>query len=78
MTNLKLPVFTPAAEKLWAKLSIEDKKLILESVFCGKCKGSTTMFNASGTVERGSLILNGQCAVCMSKVARFVEPDAFV
>lgn len=78
MTNLKLPVFTSSAAKLWAKLSLEDKKLILENVFCGVCKGTTTMFNASGKTERGSLILSGQCAVCMGKVGRFIEPDAFV
>lgn len=52
MINLKLPVFTPSAAKLWAKLSTEDKKGILENVFCGMCRDTTTMFNASGKAEK--------------------------
>ena len=79
MSTLKLPVFTPTAAKLWAKLSIEDKKDILENVFCGQCKGTTTMFNASGKAERGALVLNGLCAVavCLGQVGRFVEAGWF-
>ena len=34
MTHLKLPVFTSIAAKLWAKVSAEDKKAILENVYC--------------------------------------------
>ncbi len=78
MTPLRLPVFTPSAAKLWAKLSVEDKTAILENVFCIQCKAETTMFNASGKAEKGNLILNGQCAVCQSSVGRFVEADWFV
>ena len=78
MNTLRLPVFTPSAAKLWAKLSTEDKKDILENVFCGMCRDTTTMFNASGKTEKGCLVLNGQCVVCLSPVGRFVEADWFV
>lgn len=46
MTHLELPVFTSTAAKLWAKVSAENKKATLENVYCGQCKGTTTMFNA--------------------------------
>ena len=78
MNILKLPVLAPNAAKLWENLSHEDKKDILENVFCGACRDTTTMFNASGKAEKGCLALNGQCAVCLSPVGRFVEVDWFV
>ncbi|GHA63869.1 hypothetical protein GCM10009007_00200 [Formosimonas limnophila] len=75
--TLKLPKFAPQAAQLWSLLSIDDKRNILENVYCSHCKNVTTMFNASGKAEKGSLILNGQCAVCMNPVGRYIEADAF-
>lgn len=77
MSNLKLPVFTTQATKLWDKLSVDDKTTLLGNVYCSQCKGETTMFSASGKAEKGCLVLQGRCAVCMSPVGRFVEADWF-
>ena len=52
MNILKLPVLAPNAAKLWENLSHEDNKDILENVFCGVCRDTTTMFNASGKAEK--------------------------
>jgi hypothetical protein len=78
MTIIQMPKFTPTASKLWAKLSSEQKRMILSNVYCGGCKAETMIINAHGKAERGSLILNGDCVKCGCAVGRFVEDDWFV
>jgi hypothetical protein len=74
MSQPKSPQFTPQAAKAWALYSDEDKQAVLESAFCLQCKGATTMFNLSGKVVQGDLVLSGLCAVCLRPVARLVDP----
>ena len=64
MTHLELPVFTSTAAKLWAKVSAEDKKASLENVYCGQCKGTTTMFNAVARLSVARRVFEAGGAVC--------------
>ncbi len=73
MTVESIPNFTAPAAKLWATLPIATKKLLLANVYCGRCRGSTTITNFSGVVRSGDLLLVGKCAECHDDVARVIE-----
>lgn len=73
MTVESIPNFTTPAAKLWATLPLATKKLLLANVYCGQCRGSTTITNFSGVVRSGDLMLGGKCAECHGDVARVVE-----
>lgn len=73
MTVESIPNFTTPAAKLWATLPLATKKLLLANVYCGQCRGSTTITNFSGVVRCGDLMLVGKCAECHGDVARVVE-----
>jgi len=50
---------------------------ILGNVYCAHCHGPVSIVNVSGTLKRGDLVLEGNCAKCGREVARLVEgPDA--
>ena len=65
--------FTKQAQKLWANIPSDVRLAILNSVKCGKCRGTVTMLNITGRVEKGDLILNGQCDRCGENVGRLIE-----
>ncbi len=67
------PTFTAPAREFWSAIPEEARKRIIANVWCGKCGGSTTITNFSGTIRRGDLLLVGKCAVCHKDVARLVE-----
>lgn len=48
MTVEFIPNFTAPAAKLWATLPLATKKLLLANVYCGQCRGSTTITNFQG------------------------------
>jgi hypothetical protein len=75
MTVDSIPYFTVPATKLWATLPLATKKLLLANVYCGKCRGSTTITNFSGVVRSGDLLLVGECAECHDDVARVIEME---
>lgn len=77
MSVIQFPKFNPAAAKLWAKLSADDKMALLANVWCMQCRDETTITNFNGKAERGSLILNGQCIKCGSPVGRLIEKEWF-
>ncbi|NTV12346.1 MAG: hypothetical protein HGA96_00185 [Desulfobulbaceae bacterium] len=53
--------FTPPAQKLWAAIPSEYRMKILNSVWCGHCRETTSMLNITGNVKGGDL-------VCMANV----------
>jgi uncharacterized CHY-type Zn-finger protein len=68
-----IPKFTSPAAKLWAAISVDDKKKLLSNVWCGKCRHEVTINNFTGAVKSGDLLLVGSCSECHGDVARLVE-----
>ena len=52
MSVIQFPKFNPAAAKLWAKLSADDKMALLANVWCMQCRDETTITNFNGKAER--------------------------
>lgn len=65
--------FTIEAELLWGRIPPADRERILENVFCGACLKGVQMADYSGTVQKGDVILKGNCSVCGGPVTRLVE-----
>ena len=73
MTIKSIPTFTAPAAKLWAAIPTDTRKILLSSVWCGKCRHEVTITNFSGAVKAGDLLLVGKCSECQSDVARVIE-----
>lgn len=69
----RLPQFTSAAKKVWAKIPRETQGVLLSNVWCGNCAAETTIVNFAGKVTAGHLLLEGECKRCGSEVARYFE-----
>jgi len=67
------PDFTAPAAKLWETIPSQSQKLMLSSVWCGRCRHEVTITNFSGAVKSGKLLLVGLCSDCRGDVARVVE-----
>jgi hypothetical protein len=68
--------FSPQAEALWGNLPDAEKHIIVNNVYCGRCRSAVSMVDYSGFMEGSSLVLQGFCGVCGNKVARVIEePD---
>jgi hypothetical protein len=73
MTVSKLPQFTPKAAEFWATIPAAIKPQLLASVFCSQCRDVVKIVDLKGTVSRGDLVLDGNCAVCGNRVTRVIE-----
>ena len=71
--NESFPDFTPQACKLWERVPAHIRPELLENVFCGDCRGETTIVNFQGKLKQGMLVLEGSCQRCGSSVARVIE-----
>ena len=67
--------FTNPAKVRWESISKEFQEKILSNVWCSSCLKATTIINFSGRINKGDLILTGQCIVCSKKVARLIEGE---
>src|SRR5439155_19442706 len=77
MTNVGSPRLTKQASKFWNAMPAHARAQILGNVYCAHCHGPVSVVNVSGTLKRGDLVLEGNCAKCGREVARLVEgPDA--
>ena len=65
--------FTPEALSSWNKIPPSIQEKLISNVWCGKCKGVTTIIDFGGQVTKGDLVLTGVCKTCGSKVARVIE-----
>ncbi len=65
--------FTPQAERRWKELGARSQTLYLNNVWCGRCRKSTTIARFNAKMERGDLILQGECMKCGGSVARVIE-----
>lgn len=65
--------FTPQALKRWESIPGEVRQRLLRNVWCAHCRTSVTIAHFTGRIERGDLILTGQCNQCHGEVARVIE-----
>ena len=65
--------FSVKGKGVWNSIPQEAQNKLLRSVWCTHCHKMTTITNFSGTVDRGDLILKGNCATCGNAVARLIE-----
>ena len=65
--------FTPAAEKKWRALSAQEQFQLLNNVWCSSCHKVSTIVNFTASVDRGDLVLKGQCERCGGPVGRLIE-----
>lgn len=65
--------FTSEAEQFWQGLPDKYRQAIVTNVWCGSCGQGTTIVNFTGKVEKGDLVLEGECKRCGESVGRLVE-----
>lgn len=63
---------TKKALDIWES-KVTQKELILKNVWCGQCRSTCTMSAPVATIVGHSIVLNGNCATCGEKVARYIE-----
>lgn len=63
---------TKKALDIWES-EVTQKELILNNVWCGQCRSTCTIKDPIATVVGESIVLNGNCAACGEKVARYIE-----
>lgn len=57
------------AVKLWAKVAVEGKRLILSNAWCSRCSRGVTINDYTGSIVGGDLLLSGFCSECNGSVA---------
>lgn len=62
---------TKNALQLWEK--VKQKELILNNVWCGQCSGVCRMIFPVAIESGRTITLEGECATCGSKVARYLD-----
>ncbi|EHL30986.1 TPA: nucleotide pyrophosphohydrolase [Legionella pneumophila] len=62
---------TKKALQLWEK--VKQKELILNNVWCGQCSGVCRMISPVAIESGRTITLEGECATCGSKVARYLD-----
>ena len=62
---------TKKALHLWEKVT--QKELILNNVWCGQCSGVCKMIYPVAIENGNTITLEGECAACGSKVARYLD-----
>lgn len=65
--------FTPQARQLWQNVPAHIRPKLLSNVYCGECRGETTIVNYGGSVKQGLLVLEGSCQQCGADVARVID-----
>lgn len=68
-----VPKFTAPAATLWETIPGHTRKLLLSTVWCGRCRHDVTITNFTGAVKSGNLLLVGLCSDCRGDVARLIE-----
>ena len=69
----QLPQFTADAKARWQQIPVAGQKKLMDNVWCGECRTSTTIRIQDGKMCGNSLLLSGSCIKCGSAVARIIE-----
>ena len=72
---IQMPQFTADAKKRWQQIPVAGQKELMDNVWCGECRGVTTIRIQDGKMCGNSLLLSGSCKKCGGAVARVIEPD---
>ena len=67
--------FSPQATRRWKELGARSQTLYLNNVWCIACRQSTTIVRFEAKMERGDLVLEGECITCRASVARVIEGE---
>lgn len=59
----------------WRNLSEDMRRKVLETVYCGNCRGATEIVDYKQEVSKGLLVLRGKCKKCGFEVARVLEGE---
>lgn len=65
--------FTPQARWFWNSIPEDAQARIIGAVWCSHCGQKTTIINFKGNIQRGDLILRGECLRCGGVVVRLLE-----
>lgn len=66
--------FTPRAQAVWDQIPQEAQARILNAVWCGHCRDSSSIVDYTGTWEKpGDIRLQGFCAHCGHVVIHILE-----
>ena len=65
--------FTAQALKRWEALPPDARQRLLHNVWCAHCSQEVTITHFSGRIQRGELVLTGQCHQCQGEVSRVIE-----
>jgi len=72
---IQMPLFTADTKARWQQIPVAGQKELMDNVWCGECRKSTTIRIKDGKMCGNSLSLSGSCKKCGSAVARIIEPD---
>jgi hypothetical protein len=75
---IQMPKFTDDAKRRWLQIPVAWQKELMDNVWCGECRGVTTIRIQDGEMIGKSLALRGTCKKCGGAVARVIEPDGNV
>lgn len=67
--------FTRPAQWFWDSIPEHIQALLLGSAWCRQCRSVTTVVDFKGNIQRGDLVLRGQCVYCGGPVVRLIEGD---
>lgn len=71
---IQMPVFTADAKRRWQQIPLVGQIELMDNVWCGECRGVTTIRIHDGKMSGDCLVLNGSCKKCGRAVARVIEP----
>ena len=64
----------PAALARWKRISLQERELILERIWCPHCDGCHGIHSVAGELHpSGDIILRGFCPACGGKICRVLE-----
>jgi hypothetical protein len=65
--------FTPRAKNIWRALPGDTQLMILNTVWCTRCRIMSGITDITARVDSGMLVLMGKCSRCGADVARVKE-----
>ena len=67
--------FTPRAKNIWRAIPDDAQFMILNTVWCTRCRSMSGIAHITARVDSGMLVLIGKCSRCGGDVARVREND---
>lgn len=65
--------FDKKAMQRFNQIPDDLKSKILSNVYCSHCNNTVKIVDFTATMDKGDLILSGECDRCSGKVARLIE-----